>query len=41
MRQRVERLVQVARRPYSAGNRARLAPYDSESLDFFSFWMEI
>lgn len=28
-------VVQVARRPYSAGNQARLAPYAPESLDFF------
>jgi hypothetical protein len=28
-------VVQVARRPYSAGNQARLIPYDSKSLEFF------
>jgi hypothetical protein len=28
-------VVQVARRPYSAGNQARLIPYDTKSLDFF------
>jgi hypothetical protein len=28
-------LVQVGRRPYSIGNRARLVPYDPEIIDFF------
>jgi len=27
--------VQVGRRPYSVGNRARLMPYDPELIDFF------
>jgi len=29
------RVVQVGRRPYSVGNRARLVPYDPELVDFF------
>jgi len=28
-------MVQVGRRPYSEGNRARLVPYDPDELDFF------
>ena len=28
-------LVQVGRRPYSTGNRARLVPYDPDMIDFF------
>lgn len=29
------RVVQVGRRPYSPGNRARLVPYDPDEVDFF------
>jgi len=29
------RVVQVGRRPYSVGNRARLVPYDPDEVDFF------
>lgn len=29
------RVVQVGRRPYSEGNRARLVPYDPDHVDFF------
>jgi hypothetical protein len=29
------RVVQVGRRPYSVGNRARLVPYDPDQVDFF------
>jgi hypothetical protein len=29
------RVVQVGRRPYSEGNRARLVPYDPDQVDFF------
>ena len=28
-------MVQVGRRPYSVGNRARLVPYDPDEVDFF------
>ena len=33
--------VSVGRRPYSTDNRGPLIPYDPDSLDLFSSWMEI